>query len=104
MDIEDKGHPNDDVCVNIKIHHDGSHEFSQLALIDSILDDIGINNLREIKPVHMSPSKHIHANAEFKPFYESERFHFNHHSVIGKLNFVAPTLRPDIIFVVHQLA
>ena len=36
LDIEDQGHPNDHVDVNMKKHHDRSYEFSQLALIDTI--------------------------------------------------------------------
>ena len=103
-DIEDQGHPSDYVGVNIKKHHDGSYEFSQLALIDSILDDVGLNNSRKAKPVSMFSLKHLYAHAKSKPFYKCDRFQFNYCSVILKLNYIAQTTRPDIILVVHQLA
>jgi len=42
LNIEDQGHPADYVIVNIRKPKDGSYEFTQWALIDSIIDDIGI--------------------------------------------------------------
>ena len=42
LNIEDQGHPADYAGVNIKKLKDGSYEFTQWALIDSIIDDIGL--------------------------------------------------------------
>ena len=44
LNIEDQGHPANYVGVNIKKLHDGIYEFTQCALIDSIMDDIDISN------------------------------------------------------------
>ncbi len=44
LNIEDQGHPANWVGVNIKKLKDGSSEFTQWALIDSIIDDIGLNS------------------------------------------------------------
>jgi hypothetical protein len=43
--MEDQGHPVDYVGVNIKKLKDGSYEFTQRALIDSIIDDAGLECL-----------------------------------------------------------
>ncbi len=42
--IEDQGHPADYVGVNISKLKDGSYEFTQRALIDSIIKDVGAND------------------------------------------------------------
>ena len=41
LNIEDQGHPADYVGVNIRKLKDGSYEFTQRALIDSIISDVG---------------------------------------------------------------
>ncbi len=102
--IDDQGHPADYVGVNIKKLPDGSYVFSQLALIEAILKDLGMSSSHKIKRIPMSSSKYLHAHIESKPFYECDQFNFNYRSVIGKLNYLAQTSRPDIIFAVHQLA
>ncbi len=50
FNIEDQGHPADYVGVSIKKHCDGFYEFTQRALIDSIIEDAGISNSKT-KPV-----------------------------------------------------
>jgi hypothetical protein len=50
LNIEDPGHPADYVGVSIKKHHDGYYEFTQRALIDSIIEDVGISDFKT-KPV-----------------------------------------------------
>ena len=52
LNIEDQGHRADYVGVNIKKLRDGTYEFTQNALIDSIIDDINIRN-SYTKPVPM---------------------------------------------------
>jgi hypothetical protein len=50
LNIEDQGHPADYVGVNIKKLKDGSYEFTQQALIDSIIDDVGLEDAK-VKPI-----------------------------------------------------
>jgi hypothetical protein len=50
LNIEDQGHPADYVGVNIKKLRDGSYEFTQRALIDAIIDDVGLKDAK-VKPV-----------------------------------------------------
>ena len=44
LNIEDQGHPADYVGVNINKLRDGSYEFTQRALIDSIIEDVGLKD------------------------------------------------------------
>ncbi len=50
LNIEDQGHPADYVGVNIKKRRDGSYEFTQRTLIDSIINDVGLMDAK-VKPV-----------------------------------------------------
>jgi hypothetical protein len=50
LNIEDQGHPADYVGVNIKKLKDGSYEFTQRALIDSIINGVGLKDVK-VKPV-----------------------------------------------------
>jgi hypothetical protein len=50
LSIEDQGHPADYVGVSIKKHRNSFYEFTQRALIDSIIEDTGISNSKT-KPV-----------------------------------------------------
>jgi hypothetical protein len=50
LNIEDQGHPADYVGVNIKKLRDGSYEFIQPALIDSIIEDAELKD-KKVKPV-----------------------------------------------------
>ncbi len=50
LNIEDQGHPADYVGVNIRKLRDGSYEFTQRTLIDSIISDVGLKDAK-VKPV-----------------------------------------------------
>jgi hypothetical protein len=50
LNIKDQGHPADYEVVSIKKHRTGFYEFTQHALIDSIIEDVGISNSKT-KPV-----------------------------------------------------
>jgi hypothetical protein len=99
LNIEDQGHPADYVGVNIKKPQDGSYEFTQRALIDSIIKDVGIKDSKT-KPVPAKVSLHLHAFKE-EPAFD---LNFNYPSVVGKLNYLAQTTWPDIMYAMHQIA
>ncbi len=44
LHIDDQGHPVDCVGINIKKLPDGSYVFSQLGLIEAILNDVGMSS------------------------------------------------------------
>ena len=100
LNIEDQGHPADYVGVNIRQLKDGSYEFTQRALIDSIIQDVGLDNAKGVKPVPAKVSLRLHAAKDEKPF----DLDFNYQSAVGKLNYLAQTTRPDIMYTTHQIA
>jgi hypothetical protein len=99
LNIEDQGHPADYVGVNIKKLRDGSYELTQHALIDSIISDVGLKDAK-VKPVPAKVSLLLHAFKDKPPF----NLDFNYRSAVGKLNYLAQTTRPDIMYLTHQIA
>jgi hypothetical protein len=100
INIEDQGHPADYyVGVNIKKNKDGSCEFTQQALIDSIIQDVGLTNAKT-KPVPAKVAALLHDHHD-APVFDPN---FNYRSVVGKLNYLAQTTRSDIMYAVHQIA
>jgi hypothetical protein len=99
LKIEDQGHPADYVGVNIKKLKDGSYEFTQRALIDSIINDVGLKDAK-VKPVPAKVSLQLHVFKD-KPAFD---LNFNYRSAVGKLNYLAQTTRPDIMYAMHQIA
>jgi hypothetical protein len=99
LNIEDQGHPADYVGVNIKKTKDGSYQFSQRALIDSIITDARLNDVKT-KPVPAKVATLLHAHRDQPPF----DLDFSYRSIVGKLNYLAQTTRPDIMYAVHQIA
>jgi hypothetical protein len=99
LNIEDQGHPADYVGVNITKLQDGSYEFTQRALIDAIINDVGLMDTK-VKPVPAKVSLKLHAFKDKPPF----DLDFNYRSAVGKLNYLAQTTRLDIIYMTHQIA
>jgi hypothetical protein len=99
LKIEDQGHPADYVGVNISKLRDGSYEFTQRALIDSIIKDVGANDSKS-KTVPAKVALQLHAFKDYPPFDES----FDYRSAVGKLNYLGQTTRPDIMYATHQVA
>jgi hypothetical protein len=99
LNIEDQGHPADYVGVNIKKLKDGSYEFTQQGLIDSIIDDVGLKDAK-VKPVPAKVALQLHAFKDELVF----DLNFNYRSAVGKLNYLAQTTRLDIMYATHQIA
>jgi hypothetical protein len=99
LDIEDQGHPADYVGVNIKKLKDGSFESTQQALIYSIIDDVGLIDAK-VKPVPVKVSLQLHTFKD-EPLFDLD---FNYRSAVGKLNRLAKTTRPDIMYATQQIA
>ena len=99
LNIEDQGHPADYVGVSIKQHKDGTYELTQRALIDSIIADAGLTDAK-VKPVPAKVSVQLHAFKGEAPF----NLNFNYRSIVGKLNYLAQTTRPYIMYATHQIA
>jgi hypothetical protein len=99
LDIEDQGHPANYVRVNINRLRDSSIELSQRALTDTIIKDVDLEDSK-VKSVPAKSNEHLHAHLD-KPEFA---LNFNYRSLIGKLNYLAQTTRPDIMYATHQLA
>jgi hypothetical protein len=99
LDIKDQGHPVDYVGVNIKQMNDGSIGLSQRGLIDAIIQVANLQDSK-VKAVPAKVNDHLHAHLDKPPF----SLNFNYRSMIGKLNYLAQTARPGIMYVTHQLA
>jgi hypothetical protein len=67
LNIEDQGHPANYVGVNIKKMKDESYEFTQQALIDSIIQDVSLNDAKT-KPVPAKVAQLLHAHKDAPPF------------------------------------
>jgi hypothetical protein len=86
LDIEDQGHPADYIGVNIKRIKDGSNKLSQRALINTIIQDADLNDLK-VKAVPAKVNEHLHTHLDKPPF----ALNFNYRSMISKLNYLAQT-------------
>ena len=100
LKIEDKGHPNDYVGVNIAKPNDGQYVFTQPFLIDAIINDVRIGT-KQKKLVPMSAQKLLHYHLDSPPHTPCQ---FNYRSVVGKLNYLAQISQPDICYAIHQCA
>jgi hypothetical protein len=92
LKIEDQGHPTNYVGVNIKHLKGGGIEFTQQALIYSIIEDVGLKGTIT-KPV---PAK---AHVILRAHKDQPRFTltFDYRPFTGKLNYLAQTY-------IHQIA
>ncbi len=99
LDIEDQGHPANYVRVNIKRLRDSSIELSQRALINTIIKDVDLGDSK-VKSIAAKPNEHLHAHLD-KPEFA---LNFNYRFLIGKLNYLAQTTQPNIMYAMHQLA
>jgi hypothetical protein len=98
LNIEDQGHQADYVGVSIKKLHNGSYKFTQCALIDAIINNVGVNDSRT-KPVPAKVSLRLHAFKD-EPTFD---LNFNYRSVVGKLNYLTQTTCLDIMYAIHQI-
>jgi hypothetical protein len=99
LNIEDQGHPAAYVCVNIKMLKDGSYKSTQHAVIDSIISSVGLTDSKT-KPVPVKVSLQLNAFKD-QPIFDLD---FNYRSAVGKLNYLAQTTHPDIMYATHQIA
>ena len=97
VDLELVGTLADYVGVHVD-QQDDTMVFSQPSLIDSILEDLGLNDSSKTHPTPSLSSSILHADLEG----EDHDGHFDYRSVIGKLNYLTKSTRPDICYAVHQ--
>jgi hypothetical protein len=91
---------NNFIGVNITHTNDGRILLTQPKLIQDILEDLGLNGTTKSKPTPALSSKILQPHLDSPPFNES----WHYRSIIGKLNFLEKSTRPDITYAVHQCA
>jgi hypothetical protein len=95
--IGEEGDVQDFLGVNLATTPDGHLAFQQQALIQSILQDLGLQSS------HPKPTPAITVlHPDHGGFARTENW--NYRSVIGKLNYLAQMTRPDISMAVHNCA
>jgi Reverse transcriptase (RNA-dependent DNA polymerase) len=107
FDIEIHGNLQEYLGIQINQDANGCITMTQPHLIDSILHNLGLSGKDRrarsnttIKDLPSMVSRKITAGTNRKPF----DFPWNYQSIIGKLNYLEKSTRPDITYVVHQLA
>ena len=88
--------------LGVKIERKSPNEiiFTQPHLIDDVLNDLGLRHAKDVKETPAATSRILTRNDCGTDHDKS----FHYHSVIGKLNYLEKTTRPDISFATHQCA
>lgn len=73
---------------------------TQKKLIQSILKDLGLAENSNLRTTPAISTKILHAHPESPIFNE----HWHYRMIIGKLNYLEKSTRPDIAYAVHQCA
>ena len=98
--LEDQGDITDYLGLNFEVRKDGSIKMSQPHLIDQVIDEVKLDKKTFSKPIPASPTKLLRRDPKQKIISEP----FDYRKVIGKLNFLEKSSRPDLSFSVHQCA
>jgi hypothetical protein len=101
LKITSEGGIEDFLGINIERKKDGSFILTQKRLIDSILTDLGLNRTNVLPKQTPTASSKILSKHPESPAFDG---HFHYRSVIGKLNYLEKSTRPDIAYAVHQCA
>lgn len=100
FEITDEGDLDEYLGVKVTRMPDGTITLSQPHLIDSIIADLGFKDNTKGKDTPAPSTASIDRDLNGKEHSES----WEYRSVIGKLNFLEKSTRPDIAFAVHQCA
>jgi hypothetical protein len=101
FEVQEEGDLGDYLGIQITRGKDGSMLLTQPQLIESILQDLNLH--QENVKGRTTPALKtvlIHKDAKGVPFDNS----FHYRSVIGKLNYLEKSTRPEIAYAVHQCA
>ncbi|KAL7580903.1 hypothetical protein ACA910_001170 [Epithemia clementina (nom. ined.)] len=102
FNVDDQGEVKDFLGIKIRKQTDGSIMLTQPHLIDSILQDLQLQTNSQVRETPALSTIILHKDEKGKPMDQQTNFHYR--SVIGKLNFLEKSTRPDISYAVHQCA
>jgi hypothetical protein len=101
LDLTVEGDISDFLGVKIDYRSDGTIHLTQPQLINSILKELQLDKPgTKIKRTPAASSKILSAFPNSTPFDG----HFHYRRIIGKLNYLEKSTRPDISYAVHQCA
>ena len=101
FNLTDEGDISDYLGIQVSRSEDAATiSLTQPHLIASIANDIGFTNKTKSKGVPASPTVILQRDLTGEDFAE----HWSYRSIIGKLNFLEKSTRPDIAYAVHQCA
>ena len=100
FDVTDEGQLSDYLGVKIERKDDGTICLTQPHLIDQIISDLGLKANTKTKDLPALSSKILNRDTNGHPFRED----WHYRSIIGKLNFLEKSTRPDLAYSVHQCA
>jgi histone deacetylase 1/2 len=100
FDIEDQGDISDYLGVKVTHLPDGTIKLTQPLLIESILKDLHFQDNTTPREVPAHTTRILQRDPDGTPMEPV----FHYRGVIGKLNFLEKSIRPDIAYAVHQCA
>ena len=98
--VDDQGDVGDFLGIQVQKQEDGSILLTQPQLIDSIIKDLHLQTSSNSKKMPSVTTSLLHKDADGPEM----TLDFHYRSVIGKLNFLEKSTRPDISISVHQCA
>lgn len=100
FDIDDQGDITDYLGINFDKLKNGNYKLWQPHLVDQIIKDVGIKDKELNRPTPAASTKILRRYRDDP----SAKPKFNYRRVIGKLNYLEKSSRPDIAYAVHQCA
>ena len=98
--MTDEGDLADYLGVKIEYLKGGAIKLSQPHLIQTILNELGYNERTKSKPTPAASSVKLNRDIHGKSYEET----WSYRRLIGMLNFVEKSTRPEIAYAVHQAA
>ena len=98
--VDDQGDIGDFLGIQVTKFPDRSIQLTQPQLIDAIIKDLHLQSGSNTKKTPAVPNNPLHKDTDGPDMTPD----FHYRSVIGKLNFLEKSTRPDILVSMHQCA
>jgi len=102
LELTIEGDISDFLGINIQHHDDGTVHLTQPHLIDSILEELGLQADSAKTKATPAASSKLLGHHDDAPPHDEGSFHYRH--IIGKLNYLEKSTQLDISYATHQCA